>query len=42
LETTEEESIHVRSMRRPEAYAGKKIDIVGGVYDLATGKVALV
>ena len=23
-------------------YAGKKIDIVGGVYDLATGKVALV
>jgi len=25
-----------------KAYAGKKIDIVGGVYDLATGKVALV
>jgi carbonic anhydrase len=24
------------------SYAGKKIDIVGGVYDLATGKVALV
>jgi carbonic anhydrase len=23
-------------------YAGKKIDIVGGVYDLATGKIALV
>jgi carbonic anhydrase len=23
-------------------YAAKKIDIVGGVYDLATGKVALV
>jgi carbonic anhydrase len=22
-------------------YVGKKIDIVGGVYDLATGKVAL-
>jgi len=25
-----------------KAYAGKKIDIVGGVYDLATGKVTLV
>ena len=25
-----------------KAYAGKKIEIVGGVYDLATGKVALV
>jgi carbonic anhydrase len=25
-----------------KSYAGKKIDIVGGVYDLATGKVALV
>jgi carbonic anhydrase len=24
------------------SYAGKKIDIVGGVYDLATGKVALI
>jgi carbonic anhydrase len=23
-------------------YTGKKIDIVGGVYDLATGKIALV
>ena len=23
-------------------YVGKKIDIVGGVYDLATGKIALV
>ena len=23
-------------------YAGKKIDIVGGVYDLATGKIALI
>jgi len=23
-------------------YAGKKIDIVGGMYDLATGKIALV
>ena len=23
-------------------YASKKIDIVGGVYDLATGKVALI
>ena len=25
-----------------KSYAGKKIDIVGGVYDLATGKVAIV
>jgi len=25
-----------------KSYAGKKIDIIGGVYDLATGKVALV
>jgi len=25
-----------------KAYTGKKIDIVGGVYDLATGKIALV
>ena len=25
-----------------KAYAGKKIDIVGGVYDLATGKITLV
>ena len=23
-------------------YVGKKIDIVGGVYDLATGKIAMV
>ena len=23
-------------------YAGKKIDIVGGVYDIATGKVTMV
>ena len=36
----------VSSRRSPpivqKAYAGKKIDIVGGVYDLATGKVTLV
>jgi carbonic anhydrase len=25
-----------------KSYAGKKIDIVGGVYDLATGTVAIV
>ena len=25
-----------------KAYVGKKIDIVGGVYDLATGKITLV
>ncbi len=25
-----------------DAYAGRKIDIVGGVYDLATGKIAIV
>jgi carbonic anhydrase len=25
-----------------KSYGGKKIDIVGGVYDLATGKVAIV
>jgi carbonic anhydrase len=25
-----------------KSYAAKKIDIVGGVYDLATGKVALI
>ena len=25
-----------------KSYAGKKIDIVGGVYDLATGKVTIV
>ena len=24
------------------SYAGKKIDIIGGVYDVATGKVAIV
>jgi carbonic anhydrase len=24
-----------------EAYAAKKIDVVGGIYDLATGKISL-
>jgi len=25
-----------------KSYASKKIDIVGGVYDIATGKIAMV
>ena len=34
--------ISLSTQRMSEALAAKKIDIVGGIYDLATGKVGLI